>query len=212
MAIYAPKTREELARVLSPMRLTAQVFERAVALGAAESRSFSQGAPKSAPNMTRWYRTVEAMHEELMLLQLDWQRSDPQNLPYFSQPDLNLGLIASSGDAFTGKPYGKPSTKNPKGAAFAKRVNENGQEALFEQPANDEAEIDAKYLWILLFNEREGMVHIELSRPRSMVGSHIDSWHDRIIFPPLDLALGALSYEEDKADEDGGFGFTIVRR
>ena len=95
VAIRTPKTREDLARLLSPMRLRASVFERAVSVGAAESRTFSQGAPKAAPNMMRWYRTVEVMHEQLMLLQEGWKRSDPQNLPYFSQPDLQLGLITS---------------------------------------------------------------------------------------------------------------------
>lgn len=211
MAIHRPKTREDLNQLLSPMRLTAGVFERAAEVGAAESRSFSQGAPKSAPNMTRWYRTVEVIHQELMLLQLDWKRSDPQNLPYFSQSDLNLGLITSSGDAFTGLDWGTPTTKNPKGAAFAKRVDDSGQEALFEQSADVGSEFDVKYLWILLFNERDGMVHLELSRPRSMAGKHIDSWHDRIIFPPFDLALGAFSFEEDEGDDEG-YGFTVARR
>lgn len=212
MAIYTPKTREDLATLLSPMRLAAHVFERAVEVGAAESRSFSQGAPKSAPNMTRWYRTVEVMHEQLMLLQRDWKRSDPQNLPYFSQPALNLGLITSSGDVFTGVPWNAPSTKNPKGSAFAKRVEENGTEDIFGQVIENGGEIDVKFLWILLFNERDGMVHVELSRPRSMAGKHIDSWHDRIIFPPFDLAAGALSFEDEKGDDDEGFGFTIARR
>jgi len=212
MAIHTPKTREELAGHLSPLRLTAEVFERAVAVGAAESRTFSPGAPKSAPNMTRWFRTVEFLHEQLMLLKLDWRRSDPQNLPYFSQPDLHLGLITSSGDEFTGVPWGKsPSTKNPKGSAFAKRVDENGQAALIPQQTSDGGEIDVKHLWILLYNERQGMVHLELSRPKSMAGKQIDSWLDRIIFPPFDLALGAFSFEEE-TDEDEGYGFTIARR
>lgn len=211
MAIHTPKTREQLAGHLSLMRLTAEVFERAVAVGAAESRTFSQGAPKSAPNMTRWFRTVEFMHEELMLLQLDWKRSDPQNLPYFSQSALNLGLITSSGDEFTGVPWGTPSTKNPKGSAFAKRVDENGQTALIPEQTYDGGEIDVKYLWILLYNERDGMVYLELSRPKSMTGKQIDSWLDRIIFPPFDLALGAFSFDEDEADDEGT-GFTIARR
>ncbi|ARC56629.1 hypothetical protein AS850_06025 [Frondihabitans sp. 762G35] len=211
MAIHTPKTREDLARHLSPMRLQATVFERAVAVGAAESRTYSNGAPKSAPNMTRWYRTVEVIHEQLMLLQLDWKRSDPQNLPYFSQTDLNLGLITSSGDEFTGIAWGTPSTKNPKGSAFARRVDENGQMAMFGQPTDDGGEIDVKYLWILLYNERDGMVFLELSRPTSMAGKQIDSWSERIIFPPFDLALGAFSFEED-TEEDEGFGFTVARR
>lgn len=211
MAIHTPTTREGLASYLGPMRLTAEVFERAVSVGAAESRTFSQGAPKSAPNMTRWYRTVEFMHEQLMLLKLDWKRSDPESLPYFSQADLNLGLIASSGDEFTGVSWGNPSTKNPKGSAFAKRVAENGQAALFPQQTSDGGEIDIKYLWILLYNERDGMVYIELSRPKSMAGRQIDSWLDRIIFPPFDLASNAFSFEEDGADDEGT-GFTIARR
>lgn len=212
MAIHTPKTREDLAAILYPMRLTAEVFERAVAVGAAESRTYSQGAPKSAPNMTRWFRTVEFMHERLMLLQLDWKRSNPQNLPYFSQTDLNLGLITSSGDEFTGVPWGtSPSTKNPKGAAFAKRVDDNGQGALFDQQTEDGTEIDVRYLWILLYNERDGLVYLELSRPKSMAGKQIDSWLDRIIFPPFDLALGAFSFDEDEVDDEG-IGFTIARR
>ncbi|RZS57733.1 hypothetical protein EV141_1452 [Microcella putealis] len=211
MAIHTPKTREELAGHLSPKRLTAEVFERAVSAGAAESRTYSKGAPKSAPNMTRWFRTVEFMHDELMLLKLDWKRSDPQNLPYFSQADLNLGLIASSGDEFTGVAWGTPSTKNPKGSAFAKRVDENGQGALFAQQTADGGGIDVKYLWILLYNERDGMVYLELSRPKSMAGKQIDSWLDRIIFPPFDLALGAFTFEETEADDES-FGFTIARR
>jgi hypothetical protein len=211
MAIHTPKTHEDLARQLSPMRLTGEVFERAVAIGAAESRTFSKGAPKSAPNMTRWFRTVEIIHEQLMLLQLDWKRSDPQNLPYFSQSDLNLGLITSSGDEFTGVAWGNPSTKNPKGSAFAKRVDENGQSALIPQQTSDGGEIDVKYLWILLYNERDAMVHLELSRPKSMAGKQIDSWLDRIIFPPFDLALGVFSFEEDEGDDEG-FGFTVARR
>ena len=55
------------------------------------------------------------------------------------------------------------------------------------------------------------MVHLELSHPKSMAGKQIDSWLDRMIFPPFDLALGAFSFEEDEA-EDEGSGFTIARR
>ncbi len=69
-----------------------------------------------------------------MLLAARLEAADPQNLPYFSQADLHLGLIMSSGDAFTGIAWGTPSTKNPKGSAFARRVDENGQVAMFGQP------------------------------------------------------------------------------
>ncbi|OWP21006.1 hypothetical protein CBF90_13865 [Microbacterium sp. AISO3] len=71
--------------------------------------------------------------------------------------------------------------RNPKGCAFGKRVDENGRGALFDQPTADGAEIEMKYLWILLYNERDGMVYLELSRAKSTAGKGIDSWLDRII-------------------------------
>lgn len=211
MAIHTPKSRENLARFLSPMRLEATPFERAVAVGAAERRTVSPAAPKSGPEYTRWMRTIESLHEGLMLLRLGWRRDDPDNLPYFSQPDLHLGLVASSGDEFTGVAWGNPSTRNPKGSAFARRVDVNGQGSLFGQPTEDGNEFDVEDLWILLYNERDGMVFLELSHPMSMTGKKIDTWSERIIFPPFDLALGAFSFEED-TEEDEGFGFTVARR
>lgn len=210
MATHTPKTREDLARLLSPMRLEATPFERAVATGAAESRTFSPAAPKSGPEFTRWLRTVESLHGGIMLLRAGWLRFDPQNLPYFLQPDLNIGLIVSSGDAFTGVTYGNPTTRNPKGSAFARRVDENGKVAMFGQPVDD-VEVDVEDVWILLYDERDGLVHLELSRPTSMAGSFVNSWSERIIFPAFDLALGTFSFEEE-TEEDEGYGFTVARR
>lgn len=211
MAIHTPKTREDLARLLSPMRLEAAPFERAVAVGAAEKRSVSPAAPKSGPEYTRWMRTVETLHEELMLLRRGWRRDDPDNLPYFSQPDLGIGLVASSGGKFTGVSWGNPSTKNDKGVAFARRVDLNGQATLFGQPTGDGGEFELDDLWILLYNERDGLVYLELSHPMSMSGKKIDSWDERIIFPAFDLTIGTLLFEEE-TEEDEGHVFTVARR
>lgn len=209
MAIHTPQTREALARILFPMRLDTTSIERAVAVGVAESRTFSPGAPKSGPEFTRWLRTVESLHEGLMLLHGGWLRFDPQNLPYFLHPDVKLGLIVSSGDAFTGVTYGSPSTRNPKGTAFARRVDENGKVAMFGQPVDDR-EVDVEDVWILLYDERDGMVHLELSRPGSMAGNFVQTWSERIIFPPFDVARGAFSFEE--SEDEGDIGFTVARR
>lgn len=212
MTINAPKTREDLVRVLAQMRLAPEVFERAVSVGAAESRTYSEAAPKSAPNSARWFRTVEVLHEELMLLNLDWKRTNPDNLPYFCQEDLNMGLIASSGDVSTGVVWARPSTQNPKGRAFARRVDENRQGELF--PRDEISRVPTtptRDLWILLYHEREGLVYLELSRPKSMSGSQIDDWLDRIVFPPFDLAIGAFAFD-GKDGDDPGLAFTITRR
>lgn len=210
MAIHTPKTREDLARLLAPLRLEAVVFEHAVSVAAAESRTFSAGAPKSAPEITRWLRTVESVHEGLMLLQAGWRRFDPQNLPYFLQPELHLGLIVSSGNEYTGVAYGSPTTKNPKGSAFARRVDNNGNVAMFGVPT-DQGEVDVDDARIVLYNERSGLVHVELSRPAAMLGSQVSVWSERIIFPAFDLALNAFAFDEPDTDE-GDYGFTIARR
>lgn len=209
MTIHTPKTREALKRLLTPLRLEASVFERAVSVGAAESRTFSSGGPKSAPGYTRWARTVEAVHEDLMLLRLGWRRFDPENLPYFLQPDLNLGFVVSSGDSFTGVRYGTPANRNSKGEAFARRVDKNGSIAMFGQPT-DEGEVNVDDFWVLLYDERKGFVHLEFSRPEARVGDFVSRWSERIIFPAFDLALGAFGFEED--DDEGDFGFKIARR
>jgi hypothetical protein len=210
MAIRTPKTPDELARYLVPMRLEASAFEHAVSAAAAESRTFSPGAPKSGPEITRWLRTVEVLHEELMLLGSGWRRFDPENLPYFLNTELQIGLIVSSGDAFTGVTYSSPSTRNPKGSAFARRVGTNGQIAMIGQPAGAD-EVEVENAWILLYHERDGLVHLELSCPSTMSGHSIGSWSERIIFPPFDLALGMFSFEEAD-DDEGDYGFTVARR
>lgn len=92
--------------------------------------------------MTRWFRTVEILHVQLMLLQLDWKRSDPQNLPYFSQAALNLGLITSSGDETTGVPWARHRAQRTRRALRSqKRADENGQAALIPERTSDGGEI-----------------------------------------------------------------------
>lgn len=207
MAIIEPKSRAALGAVLSPMGLGADIFERAIAVAAADSRNFSLGAPKSAAEATRWFRTVEVVHEGLMLMRGGWERTDPQNLPYFVNMDYALGLVVSSGDTHTGVAYGNPRTRSPKGAAFAGRVRDNWQDPLF---SDSSIEHDGNIsTWVLLYHERAGSVYSELSRPVVMLDDHVDEWSDRIIFPGFDLTRGVFDCETDDAVD---FSFTIVRR
>lgn len=121
----------------------------------------------------------------------------------------------SSGGRFTGVAWGSPSTKNDKGVAFARRVDLNGQIALFDQPTGDGDSFVVDDLWILLYNERDGVVYLELSHPMSMTGKKIDTWSERILFPPFDLAIGKFVFEEAEEIEDedeGDVGFTVTRR
>lgn len=116
----------------------------------------------------------------------------------------------------TAEPWGShvctTCRRRPRIAAFARRVDLNGQATLFDQPTGGGAEFAVDDLWVLLYNERDGMVFLELSHPMSMTGKKIDTWSERIIFPPFDLELGIFSFEEIADEDEGDVGFTVTRR
>ena len=56
---------------------------------------------------------------------------------------------------------------------------------------SDGDEFVITYLWIWLYNERDGAVFLELSRPTSMAGKKI--WSSGSSSRRSDLALGAFS-------------------
>lgn len=211
MTVHTPKARAALALLLAPMHLTPETFEKAVTVGAAESRTFTPGAPKSAPESMRWFRTVESLHDDLLSSGAGWRRFDPQNLPYFTHPEKNLGLIVSSGDQNTGVAYTTPSTRNPKGSAFARRVDDNGQTALFGEVDTDGTEVIVDDAWVFLYDERSGQVFVELSLPVAMLGHQVNTWQHRIIFPPFDVSAGRFAFEDESGEADD-FKFTIQRR
>lgn len=212
MAIYQPERRGDLQRRLNAFDLELWCFEHALASGAAEAASYSAGAPISAPELGRWMRTVEELHNGLLSLQTGWERSDPMNQPTWINPRLHTAMVISSGNENTGQiTFGDPSNRNPKGRSFGDLVTANEQASFFDAVSGAGQMLDVTETWVFLYDQREGFVHSELSLPILMPGTRIETWRDRILLPPFDQGTNQFeSVEDDGPDQD--FGFTIQRR
>ena len=212
MAVFQPRRREDLQRRLAAMKLDLWCFENALAQGAAEAASYSEGAPKTGPELGRWLRTVEELHNGLIGLQNDWERSDPLGQPTWINPSLQTAIVVSSGDENSGLvTSNKPSNRNPKGLSFGALVAANEQMMFFDTLSKSGDMVNVNETWVLLYNDRQGFVYSELSLPIVMPGSYIEDWQERILFPRFDD--GTSAFERPADDEPGqGFGFTIQRR
>lgn len=211
MAIFQPNRREDLRQRLRSMSLDLWCFENALASGAAEAASYSAGAPLSAPELGRWMRTVEEIHNGLIALQQGWERSDPMNQPTWVNPMRHTAIVVSSGNENTGQvTFNNPSNRNPKGSSFGALVAANEQASLFDMVSQAGEMIGITETWVFLYDQREGFVYSELSLPVLMPTSYIENWKERIILPRFDGGTNTFEAEEDNPDQD--FGFTIQRR
>jgi hypothetical protein len=213
MSVFQPRRREDLQRRLAAMKLDLRCFERALARGAAEAASYSAGAPKSAPELGRWMRTVEALHDEIMDLQRDWERSDQMNLDTWINPSVQTAIVVSSGDENCGELTGtEPSNRNPKGLSFGVLVAGNEQMRFFDTLSKSGKMVNINETWVFLYHARNGFVYSELSVPIVLSGSFIESWHQRIIFPRFDDGTNTFEPVIDEPEPGQDFGFTIQRR
>ena len=213
MSVFQPRRREDLQRRLSAMKLDLVCFENALARGAAEAASYSDGAPKAGPELGRWLRTVEALHDELIKLQNDWERSEPMGQPTWINPSLRTAIVVSSGDENCGEVTGtEPSNRNPKGLSFGALVTANEQMRFFDTLSKSGKMVNVNETWVFLYHARKGFVYSELSVPIVLSGSYIESWHERVILPRFDDGTNTFEAVADEPDSGQDFGFTIQRR
>ena len=212
MSVFQPRRREDLQRRLAAMKLDLGSFQNALARGTAEAASYSEGAPKTGPELGRWLRTVEELHNGLIGLQSDWERSDPMGQPTWLNPSLQTAVVVSSGDENCGLvASNEPSNRNPKGLSFGALVAANEQMRFFDTLTKSGKMVNINETWVFLYHASEGFVYSELSMPIVMPGSYIEHWHERTIFPRFDD--GTKAFESAGDDEPGqDFGFTIQRR
>lgn len=205
-------SREELCQRLRAMHLELSCFEKALARGQAEAVSYSAGAPTFAPELGRWMRTVEGVHDGLVSLQRGWVRLDELNQPTWVNRALSTALVVSSGDEYTGDLTPRePSNRNPKGKSFGALVTANEQLTLFDIMSDVGPVPDIRETWVVLYNARNGFVYSELSLPVRMPKSRIKDWADRILLPRLDMSTSQFE-PADEGDSGQDFTFTVRRR
>ncbi|MFJ5961865.1 hypothetical protein [Pseudarthrobacter oxydans] len=212
MTIFQPKQRFDLIQRLERMNLDLSCFENALSSGSAEAASYSSGAPLAAPELGRWMRTVEELHNGIMSLQRGWERSDPLNQPTWINPALHTAVVISSGDENTGQlTFSNPSNRNPKGRSFGDLVAANEQASFFDTLSKSGDMVDINQTWVFLYDARDGFVHSELSLPILMPGTRIETWKERILMPRFDGGTNRFEVSEDEGPNQD-FSFTIQRR
>lgn len=197
---------DQVADRLAELGLKAEILEFALRGADAEARTYTELDPPNMQGMARYSRTVRLLREQLV--PLGWSYDNPRNLARTVSPDRQVALIATLGDAATGVPHVRPSTRYEKGIATVEAVSRNFLQLTLpmdlgdDQPAEPaEAEVDGIATWILLYNVTDAEIRAELSLPDSMVDGYIDTWLERIILPPVPLHPAPLATPAEPAAE-----------
>jgi len=171
---------------LAELGLKAEILEFALRGADAEARTYTELDPPNMQGMARYSRTVRLLREQL--LPLGWSYDNPRNLARTVSPDRQVAIIATLGDAATGLPGVRPSTRYEKGIATVEAVSRNFIQLALPIDLGDEpadAYIDGIATWMLLYNVTESEIRAELSLPDSMVDGYIDTWMERIILAAI---------------------------
>jgi len=180
---------DEVTDRLAELGLKAEILEFALRGADAEARTYTQLDPPNMQGMARYSRTVRLLRE--LLLPLGWSYDNPRNLARTVSPDRQVAVIATLGDAATGVPHVRPSTRYEKGIATVEAVSRNFVQLSLPMDVGDDPPVDPDMdgiaTWILLYNVTESEIRAELSLPASMVDGYIDTWLERIILPPIPL-------------------------
>lgn len=174
----------------------------------AERATYTEYDAPGGSGMAGWSRQNRRLAE--IYVPQGWQRITPSGQPTIVHPSGKYGVIAAAGDHRTGQPWGRPSTKNPRGTTFHDAVDDNVL-VLFDMP-NDDADIlrDVRETWVLLsFSSGDGVIYSELSLPSSMSANYIDDWHTRVLLPAIEP--GAEPRERDQ-DEPPNYDFAVTRK
>lgn len=197
---------------LGQLGLTLAILHNALLAGERERRTCTKFDAKSAPGFLMWTRTTRRLREQLTPKPRSWRSVDINQLPMAVNPDRTVGIVVSSGDAFTGLdiPGQQPKTRYPKGAMTAAVVERNEQLALFDVPGEAESvtpnpgEYAALVTWVLLWyrDGRRREIRGEVSRPEKVGDDRkIDHWAQRILLPPIPLGDEVKLDEGDEPDD-----------
>lgn len=207
-----PLVHEDTAAVsrLADFGLTADDLQFALRGADAEARTWTSLAPPAMPGMARWGKTNELLR--VRLLPRGWSHDNPNCLPRTISPGSEFAIVATAGDAMTGVPDARPTTKYAKGIETARAIERNVQLA-FDLPGIDiagalSAVVNAESTmatWLLLYHATSSQICAELSLANGISPrGHVDTWAERIILPLVDLngpdvdTRGTLGEEGDE--------------
>lgn len=206
-----PKPRS-LAERLAELGLTVEILDRAGREHLAAYLGCGPHYPRIFPAMFGWAEGNRALRDQLVP---PWTAKDEHNQPLTINEDGSIAITALSGDQHTGTDE-IPSTRSPKGRMTAEAIQVNNEQFEFEFVAEQRAamaeavKVPGRSLWIFLVHRdfEKGELRSELSLPKDMGDDgYIDSWHARIILPPIPFDRGNIdsgNLENPNSGNDNG--------
>jgi hypothetical protein len=173
---------DDVADQLAEFGLSVDMVHRVVARAEIDARSCTPNHPVNAEGWFRWANSVRYLRDELV--PAGWAKARQLNFELVVRPGGMTAIAVTAGDEATGCPDVQPRTGNPKGAMTVAAVVANiGPQTLFE------VDTFRRRTWFLLYHRDEAEIRVELSLPDNVSPSgYIDSWSERIILPPYELA------------------------
>lgn len=178
---------EAAVRRLRELDLTPEDVHRAIAGGLAEARLCTEMDAPGMAGYAFWSRSNRTFRERMT--PNAWSFSNAQSILRTINPSGTFAITAVSGSGMVGEEAadftGDVRTKNPKGSAVAKLVEQNFKQlplfSVFDEEMESEVEVNDLPTWFLLYKSSNAGLMFELSLPVQMHGKYVDSWLERII-------------------------------
>jgi len=170
---------------------------------------FSSLAPRVAPGIARWARTVEVLRD--IMAEKGWEPWRNGGMEGVVNRERRLVIVPMTGDQGTGVANCTARNRYPKGIHSEAVVIDNRRQAVF--PFAGEGDPEALQLlevWFLLFARVQGELRCEVSLPTRMNQKVVVEWKERILLPSV--ALDDDSGDDELEDPGGDYSVEIARR
>jgi len=190
---------------LSQLNLTPEVFDKAALEGYAAFNECTPNHPPTFAGTAAWAETNRSIRDGLFPSK--WSPKNETNQPLVINESGSMAITSVSGDEYTGRKDGFPSTRSSKGERTAEAVRANQfvfsfMEELAPIIASTKVTGRATWLFLVYRDMRLEEIRYELSLPRSITeDGQIDGWIERIIFPPK--KFGPTATRKNGEDEGG---------
>ena len=178
--------------------------------------AYSQATPHDAVGAAGTYAYLSAVKSIRDILKKEgWEPLQKDNMEMVTHKKLNINILVSSGDRFTGKTEREPSNKNPKGTRTSQVVSNNPRQPYLFPVMNKAVQLKKAPTptWFLFYHvdlKKEEM-RMELSLPSSydLERRKIHGLVERIILSPVEFDGYNIDIEEEFAPE---FEFEVKRK
>ncbi len=203
------KHAEDVDAQLARLGVMREQIERAPIAGYTARTSCTPHHPGNHGGMVHYGEMIRQLRDDLV--PAGWSVVRDMNLEIVVSPEKGIAFAVASGNENTGLPERNPSTKRRRGAVTTRLVDDNKQLQLdlpvpdLPPKISDDGK-EVRQTWVLLHYFDRNELRYELSRPvRIGDDGYIESWKERIIFPPVPIdgvALPMLPAYADQPDVD----------